>query len=191
MIKKLLAAAAIGAAFQAGANEPVQVLMQTTAGDIHLELYPDKAPLSVANFVQYAQDGHYDGLIFHRVIKGFMIQGGGFDNDLQQRPTREAIKNEASNGLLNDRGTIAMARTSAPHSATSQFFINHADNAFLNAGGADPFGYAVFGRVTQGLEVVDQIASTRTGGRGMFRTDVPLESVIIKSVTVVANDSAN
>lgn len=188
MIKKLLAAAAIGTAAQAGAADPVQILMQTSAGNIQLELYPDKAPATVANFVQYAQDGHYEGLIFHRVISGFMLQGGGYDADLRQRKTREPVRNEAKNGLGNERGTIAMARTSDPHSATSQFFINHADNRFLNPGGGDPHGYAVFGRVTEGMDVVDKIAAIPTAGRGMFRSDVPTETVVIEKVEVIGGN---
>ena len=159
--------------------------METSMGTITLELDDAKAPETVANFVQYAKDGHYDGTIFHRVIDGFMIQGGGFTKDMNQKDTREAIRNEAMNGLKNDRGTIAMARTMIVDSATSQFFINHKDNAFLNHTSNDMrgFGYAVFGKVTKGMEVVDKIAAVQTGfARGMG--DVPVEPVVISKVTV-------
>lgn len=163
----------------------VNVTLETSLGAIKLELYPDKAPVTVANFVRYAKDGHYNGLVFHRVIRGFMIQGGGYDEQYRQRATREPIENEARNGLSNLRGTIAMARTSAPHSATSQFFINHADNPNLDASQSpDGWGYCVFGKVTQGMDVVDKIATTPTGAVAPFGRDVPLKPVVIKSVTV-------
>jgi cyclophilin family peptidyl-prolyl cis-trans isomerase len=163
--------------------ETVQVEMKTSLGTIELALDSEKAPASVANFVQYARDGYYDGTIFHRVIKGFMIQGGGFTADMKKKDTRAPIKNEAKNGLKNKRGTIAMARTSDPHSATAQFFINHKDNDFLDYPGQDGWGYAVFGEVTAGMEVVDKIASQPTGIKGGMR-DVPRESIVIEKVTV-------
>ena len=164
----------------------VNVSMQTSLGTIKLELYPDKAPDTVANFVEYARAGHYDGLVFHRVIRGFMIQGGGYDEQMKQRATRAPVKNEAANGLSNLRGTIAMARTSLPHSATSQFFINHADNLNLDASQSqDGWGYCVFGKVSEGMDVVDKIATTETGALPPFGRDVPLKAVVIKSVTVL------
>jgi peptidyl-prolyl cis-trans isomerase B (cyclophilin B) len=154
---------------------------------IRLELDDSKAPTSVENFLGYVKAGHYDGTVFHRVIKGFMIQGGGMDVDMKQKGTRSPIKNEADNGLRNDRYTVAMARTSDPHSATAQFFINAADNGFLNFRSADPqgWGYAVFGRVVQGQDVVDRIELVKTGRRG-FHDDVPLESVTIDKAIEVA-----
>jgi peptidyl-prolyl cis-trans isomerase B (cyclophilin B) len=154
--------------------------METSAGTIHIELDDQKAPLSAQNFLDYVRKGHYDGTVFHRVIKGFMLQGGGFDADMQQKPTSAAIQNEANNGLKNKRYTLAMARTSAPHSATSQFFINTVDNGFLDftAESAQGWGYAVFGRVVKGTEVVDAIEKVRTGNKG-GHADVPLETVTI------------
>ena len=154
-------------------------------GTITLELDEAKAPLTVANFVQYAKDGFYDGTIFHRVIDGFMIQGGGFTKDMNQKDTREAIRNEAMNGLKNDRGTIAMARTMVVDSATSQFFINLVDNDFLNFQNPTPqgFGYAVFGKVTDGMDVVDAIGKVRTGNVGYFQ-NVPSETVTIRKISV-------
>ena len=154
-------------------------------GTITLELDEAKAPATVANFAQYAKDGFYDGTIFHRVIDGFMIQGGGFTKDMNQKETREAIRNEAMNGLRNDRGTIAMARTMVVDSATSQFFINLVDNDFLNFQSPTPqgFGYAVFGKVTDGMDVVDAIAKVRTGNVGYFQ-NVPAETVTIRKITV-------
>jgi peptidyl-prolyl cis-trans isomerase B (cyclophilin B) len=163
------------------------VELHTSAGVIRLELDDAKAPQSVENFLAYVKSGHYDGTIFHRVIKGFMVQGGGMDADMKQRGTQAPIKNEADNGLLNDKYTVAMARTSDPHSATTQFFINAADNAFLNfrAPNAQGWGYAVFGKVVAGHDVVDKIESVKTGRRG-FHDDVPLENVTIdKAVEVV------
>ncbi|MFT4047427.1 MAG: peptidylprolyl isomerase [Solimonas sp.] len=165
-------------------TDPVRVRIDTTLGPIELELDAAKAPKTVANFVQYANDGHYDGLVFHRVIKGFMIQGGGYDGEYGQRRTRAPIAIESANGLKNDRGTIAMARTSDPNSATSQFFINHGDNDFLNHPGQDGYGYAVFGKVTSGLDVVDRIAETPTGNARPFGRDVPVTQVVIDKVTV-------
>jgi peptidyl-prolyl cis-trans isomerase B (cyclophilin B) len=163
------------------------VELHTSAGVIRLELDDSKAPTSVENFLGYVKAGHYDGTVFHRVIKGFMIQGGGMDVDMKQKGTRSPIKNEADNGLRNDRYTVAMARTSDPHSATAQFFINAADNGFLNFRSADPqgWGYAVFGRVVQGQDVVDRIELVKTGRRG-FHDDVPLESVTIDKAIEVA-----
>ena len=154
-------------------------------GTITLELDEAKAPATVANFVQYAKDGFYDGTIFHRVIDGFMIQGGGFTRDMNQKATREAIRNEAMNGLKNARGTIAMARTNVVDSATSQFFINLVDNDFLNFSSPTPqgFGYAVFGKVTDGLDVVDAIGKVRTGTSGYYE-NVPAETVTIRKVTI-------
>jgi cyclophilin family peptidyl-prolyl cis-trans isomerase len=163
---------------------PVNVTLETSLGAIKLELDAAKAPQTVANFVEYAKAKHYDGLIFHRVINGFMVQGGGYDATYGERKTRSPVKNEANNGLKNTRGTIAMARTSDPHSATAQFFINHADNAFLDYPSRDGWGYCVFGKVTGGMDVVDKIASLPTGPGGPFGTDVPATPVVIKSVTV-------
>jgi len=156
------------------------VVIKTSLGDIKAELYSDQAPLTVKNFLQYAEDGHYNGTIFHRVISNFMIQGGGFTPDMNQKPTRAPIKNEAANGLKNERGTLAMARTSVIDSATSQFFINVKDNDFLNHSSPTPqgFGYCVFGKVVEGMDVVDKIKSVRTGNRGPFQ-DVPVETVEI------------
>ena len=160
------------------------VQMQTSAGTLRIELDDVKAPLSTANFLEYVKSGHFDGTVFHRVIKGFMVQGGGFEVGMKQKPTGAPIKNEANNGLKNKRYTLAMARTSDPHSATAQFFINAADNAFLDftAENASGWGYAVFGRVVEGTEIVDAIEKTRTGRKG-FHDDVPLEDVVIERVT--------
>ena len=159
--------------------------METSMGTITLELDDAKAPETVANFVQYAKDGHYDGTIFHRVIDGFMIQGGGFTKGMNQKETREPIRNEAMNGLKNLRGTIAMARTMVVDSATSQFFINLVDNAFLDFQNPTPqgFGYAVFGKVVDGMDVVDQIAKVKTGFSGSHQ-NVPEEAIVIKKVVV-------
>ena len=158
--------------------------MKTLFGDITLELDGEKAPASVANFVEYAQSGYYDGTIFHRVINNFMIQGGGFDTDMQQKPTNAPIQNEANNGLKNNRGSVAMARTMDPHSATAQFFINVSDNDFLNFSGENMqgWGYAVFGKVTEGMDIVDQIAEVATGSSGSYQ-DVPEDVITIESVT--------
>lgn len=156
------------------------VVLETSLGNIQLDLFADKAPTSVANFLQYVNDGYYDGTQFHRVIDGFMIQGGGFTADLVKKDTRGAIQNEADNGLLNTTGSIAMARTNAPHSATSQFFINVADNNFLNHSGKTPrqWGYAVFGNVTQGMDVVTAIKAVPTNTQAGF-ANVPVEPVLI------------
>jgi peptidyl-prolyl cis-trans isomerase B (cyclophilin B) len=163
----------------------VTVNMETSAGTIKLELDGNKAPQSVENFVAYAKDGHYDGTIFHRVIAGFMIQGGGFDADMKQKPTKPPIKNEADNGLKNADGTIAMARTNDPHSATAQFFINVKDNGFLDHTSPSPqgWGYAVFGKVVDGMDVVRSIEQVKTGTHG-GHGDVPNESIVINKVTV-------
>lgn len=159
------------------------VIMQTSHGEIEIELNAEKAPNSVANFLTYVDEGFYNGTIFHRVINNFMIQGGGFDEKMNQKKTHAPIKNEAANGLLNEIGTVAMARTSDPHSATAQFFINVGDNAFLNhtAPNESGYGYAVFGKVTNGMHVVNRIKTVKTGTIGMYG-DVPMDPVIIKSV---------
>ncbi len=163
-----------------------QVDLKTNLGTIRIELYPAKAPKSVENFLQYVKDGHFNGTIFHRVIDNFMIQGGGYDKGYKQKPTRTPIENEAKNGLKNELGTLAMARTNAPHSASSQFFINLKDNGFLNAASAqDGWGYAVFGKVVSGMDVVMKIAKTPTGSGGPFPTDVPREMVVIESASLV------
>ena len=159
------------------------VIMSTSKGDIKIELFKDKAPITVENFLSYVNDGFYDGTIFHRVIPNFMIQGGGFTPDFNQKPTKQPIKNEAANGLKNLRGTVAMARTQVVDSATSQFFINLVDNSFLDKGVRD-YGYAVFGKVIDGMDVVDAIGAVETGHKGMYG-DVPQEDVVIKSVKVV------
>ena len=156
------------------------VIIETSKGEITVELDADKAPITVENFLAYVDDKYFDGTIFHRVIPNFMIQGGGMDENMQQKATKDPIKNEADNGLGNDRGTLAMARTQVVDSATSQFFINLNDNGFLNHGGRD-FGYAVFGRVTDGMDVVDAIAGVQTGNHGPHG-DVPVEPVHIISV---------
>jgi len=162
------------------------VKLHTNYGVIGLKLFADKAPETVANFEQYVREGHYDGTIFHRVINNFMIQGGGFTVDMQQKSTRAPIKNEAANGLSNKTGSIAMARTSEPHSASAQFFINVADNAFLDHGAptAQGFGYAVFGEVCEGMEVVERIKKIATGSRSGHQ-DVPKEEVIIEKAEIV------
>ena len=169
----------------ASASEAPRVKLETSLGDIVLQLDAGKAPLTVANFTQYVKDGHYDGVVFHRVIKGFMIQGGGYDEKLKERNTRASVQNEAKNGLKNVRGSIAMARTSAPHSASAQFFINHGDNGFLDYPGQDGWGYAVFGNVVEGMDVVDQIAETPTGNAAPFGRDVPVTPVLINKATLL------
>ena len=162
------------------------VQMETSAGSLRIELDDAAAPLSVANFLEYAKKGHFDGTVFHRVIKGFMLQGGGFEPGMKQKPTAAAIKNEADNGLKNKRYTLAMARTSDPHSATAQFFINTVDNEFLDfkAENASGWGYAVFGKVVEGKDVVDKIKGVRTGRKG-FHDDVPNEDVVIDKAVVL------
>ena len=167
-------------------NKMTQVTIKTSVGDIQLELNDEKAPITVENFKTIASSGYYEGTIFHRVINGFMIQGGGLTADMSNKSSGTGpIQNEASNGLSNDRGTIAMARTMDPHSATSQFFINHKDNAFLNHTGetSQGWGYAVFGMVTEGMDVVDQIAEVATGSSGAYQ-DVPEEVITIESVAI-------
>lgn len=182
----ILAVLVVGPGMVMGQDKPAgpRVKISTTHGDIVLELNPDKAPETVKNFLQYTKDKFFDGTIFHRVIDNFMIQGGGFTEDMKEKKTRDPIQNEAKNGLKNKRGTITMARTSAPHSATSQFFINVKDNAFLDYPGRDNWGYCVFGKVVEGMEVVDKIKKVKTGRSGGHET-VPLEPVVIKSVQVV------
>ena len=160
------------------------VIIKTSKGDIKAELFEKEAPNTVKNFLQYVDDRHYNGTIFHRVIEGFMIQGGGFTKEFSQKPTRAPVKNEAANGLKNKRGTLAMARTSDIDSATAQFFINVVDNEFLDfrAPNAQGFGYCVFGKVTEGMDIVDAIRSVKTGSRGMFQ-DVPVDAVEIVEIT--------
>ena len=185
----VLSAAAVVPAGALGADP--QVDLRTNLGTIRLELYPAAAPKTVENFLQYVKDGHYNGTIFHRVIDGFMIQGGGFDKDFHQKKTRAPIPNEAQSGvkagLQNDVGTVAMARTADPNSATAQFFINVNDNGFLNWGNprSDGNGYAVFAKVLSGLDVVNKIAKLPTGAGGPMPRDVPKQPVIIESMTVV------
>ncbi len=184
MIKHLLAGLLLIAMLgSAVAANPV-VEMRTSEGIIKIELYADKAPESVRNFLEYARSGHYNGTIFHRVIEGFMIQGGGFDTAMRQKPTGAPIQNEARNGLRNEAGTLAMARTNDPHSATAQFFINLVDNQFLDYPSRDGWGYAVFGRVTEGLDVVKRIGGVATGNMGGHQ-NVPLQPVTIDAVQVV------
>ena len=165
------------------------VLMETSMGPIKIELNQEKAPESVKNFLAYVADGHYSGTVFHRVIKNFMAQGGGFNETYQRQPMKAPIANEATNGLANDRGTLAMARTSDPHSATAQFFINLVDNSFLNHSGKNPrgWGYAVFGKVVEGMDIVDTMGQVETGASGPFRSDVPKTPIVITNVTVLPN----
>jgi len=186
MFRTLIALAVLACSFAAAAAEP-RVELKTTMGAIVIELFPDKAPATVKNFIQYVKDGHYNGTLFHRVIPKFMIQAGGFTPAFKQKPTRPPIRNEAGNGIKNTIGTVAMARTGAPHSATAQFFINVADNDFLNFRypTQDGYGYCVFGRVVKGMDVVRRIAAVKTGsGPGPHR-DVPLQPVIIERATVL------
>jgi peptidyl-prolyl cis-trans isomerase A (cyclophilin A)/peptidyl-prolyl cis-trans isomerase B (cyclophilin B) len=164
------------------ADKP-QVTLKTNMGDIVLELYPEKAPKTVANFLKYAKSGHFNGTIFHRVINNFMIQGGGFDKDMNQKPTGSTVQNEANNGLKNEAYTVAMARTSDPHSASAQFFINVKDNRFLDYPGQDGWGYTVFGKVIKGMDVVDKVKSVETTNRGMHQ-NVPVQPVVIESATI-------
>ncbi len=163
-----------------------KVLLETSAGNITIELDAEKAPKSAQNFIDYVKAGHYDNTVFHRVIRGFMIQGGGFEPGMKQKPTHAPIPNEANNGLKNQKYTLAMARTNAPHSATAQFFINTTNNDFLNFTSESPqgWGYAVFGRVVDGTDVVDRIEGAKTGRRG-FHDDVPLEDVVIQRASLV------
>lgn len=185
MSKFLFAVLSLLASFNLSAAN-LQVELKTNMGRITLELYPDKAPQTVENFLQYVRDGFYNGTVFHRVIPNFMIQGGGFTTDFVQKKTRASIRNEAANGLKNALGTVAMARTSDPHSATAQFFINIADNDFLNftAPTQQGYGYCVFGKVIRGMDVVDKIAGVATGNRPPH-SDVPLQPVIIERASIV------
>ena len=173
-----------GAAHGVMATENPQVSLKTSMGEMVLELYPEKAPKTVANFLQYVKSGHYNGTVFHRVIDGFMIQGGGFDKDMKQKPTQAPIENEAKNGLKNEAYSVAMARTSAPHSASAQFFINIKNNSFLDYPGQDGWGYAVFGKVIKGTNVVDKIKAVETTHKGMFQ-NVPVTPVVIESASVI------
>jgi len=182
----LLVLLTTGVTVAAEPKDPVTVMITTSKGNITVELLPAKAPETVANFLRYVDEGFYNGTIFHRVISGFMIQGGGYDQDYTKKQTHDPVINEADNGLSNVRGTIAMARTGDPHSATAQFFINHTDNPALdhrNKGAG--WGYAVFGKVTGGMEVVDRIASVETGPGGPFRQDAPREMVIIENISLI------
>lgn len=188
MLKKLFCAVAMvifmaGVACAGGKKNPV-VNMETSLGNVKIELFEKEAPVSVKNFLDYAGAGFYNGTIFHRVIPGFMAQGGGFTPDRKQKPTNSPIKNEAANGLKNDRGTIAMARTSAPDSATAQFFINVVNNDMLNRPSPDGSGYAVFGKVLEGMDVVDKIVSVKTQNVNMVFQNFPVTPVVIKSVTI-------
>jgi peptidyl-prolyl cis-trans isomerase A (cyclophilin A) len=173
----------IASAARAESNNPV-VLMKTSLGNIKIELFQKESPITVNNFISYVKSGFYNDTIFHRVIQGFMVQGGGFTADLKIKPASKPIKNEAANGLRNDRGTIAMARTAVPDSATSQFFINTVNNDKLNRPLPDGHGYAVFGKVIEGMDVADKISAVRTGMRMGFQ-DVPLTPVVIKSISIV------
>lgn len=169
------------------ASSTPRVVIDTNRGAIEVELYPQQAPKTVANFLNYVKQDFYAGTVFHRVIKGFMIQGGGFTTELERKDTLPPVENEAFNGLPNKRGSIAMARTNQPHSATSQFFINTVDNAFLNFRGKTMrgWGYTVFGQVTKGMDVVERIENSRTGAGGVFSQDVPLDTVIINSIKII------
>lgn len=181
MLKKLLLTGCmLLMTTHAFAADNPHVVINTSFGEIELELEAEKAPITVNNFLDYVDAERYDGTIFHRVIANFMIQGGGFDRYMQQKATKAAIKNEADNGLKNTRGTVAMARTQAPDSATMQFFINHADNDFLNHSSRD-FGYAVFAKVVRGMDVVDQIAQVKTSSYGMHQ-NVPIDPIVINSI---------
>jgi cyclophilin family peptidyl-prolyl cis-trans isomerase len=191
MIRKKLALFILLSALGANIHAAPSVVIETSQGSFTVELYPEKAPKTVANFLQYVKDGFYENTIFHRVINRFMIQGGGFERDLSEKSTRAPIANEASNGLLNEIGTIAMARTADPDSATAQFFINTNDNQFLNFVSPDPdqIGYCVFGKVTSGIEVVQKIGVTPTGNVGRF-SDVPIRPITIKSVKLLPDTAA-
>ena len=187
LLSTLLLTLSVCLAGTAIAQDNPRVQLQTSMGAITLELYPEKAPQSVENFLTYVRDGFYDGTIFHRVIDGFMVQGGGFTPDYQRKSTRAPIENEADNGLSNATGTVAMARTRDPHSATAQFFINVADNTFLDHKSKTPrgWGYTVFGKVVAGMETVNAIKAVKTGPAGPFPKDVPQEPVVIESAGVV------
>ena len=188
-ISAVLTLAMLACSTLAAAANP-EVELKTNMGTITLELYPDKAPKTVENFLQYVKDGFFKGTIFHRVINGFMVQGGGFTPEYAQKKTRAPVPNEANNGLKNDVGTIAMARTSDPHSATAQFFINHKNNDFLNHSAPTPqgWGYTVFGKVTKGMDVVNKIATLDTGAMGPFQSDVPRKQVVIEDARIVSAD---
>lgn len=196
MLKNLIFGAVTAALFIScaalglSAQQSPRVLMKTTLGDITLELYTDKAPLTVENFLSYVDEHFYDETIFHRVIKGFMIQGGGYTIDFSEKPTKPPIQNEAWNGLKNARGTIAMARTAEPHSATCQFFINHVDNSFLDHRNktVEGYGYCVFGKVTNGLDVVDKIATVMTMTK-LGHRDAPRETIKIISVRIESDEN--
>ncbi len=186
-MRKLLALLALSTlATEAAFAADPRVELKTNRGAIVIELNQAKAPKTVANFLQYVKDGHYNGTVFHRVIDGFMVQGGGFDKDMKQKPTRATIENEAANGLKNDYGTIAMARTPNPHSASAQFFINLKNNEFLNFREATPqgYGYTVFGKVVSGMDIIDKIAKVPTGNAGPHQ-NVPREPVIVESATIL------
>jgi peptidyl-prolyl cis-trans isomerase B (cyclophilin B) len=195
IMKKLITACIIALLFalnsSAFAANP-RVLMETTKGPVIIELYPDKAPKTVENFLRYVEAGKYEGTLFHRVIKRFMNQGGGFTADFNKVETYAPITNEADNGLKNTRGTIAMARTGEPHSATNQFFINTVDNTFLDHTSKTPrgWGYCVFGTVVDGMDVMDRIARVATGAGGPFQQDVPMEQILIQKVSVIEEDAA-
>ncbi len=186
MLRTLVTLFVLLASTHLGAANP-QVEMKTSMGAILIELYPDKAPATVENFLRYVKDGHYAGTTFHRVIPGFMIQGGGFTREFEQKPTRKPVKNEAGNGLKNTVGTIAMARTPDPHSATAQFFINVADNASLNFRfpTADGYGYTVFGKVVKGLDIVKRIEKVQTGPGPAGHQNVPMKPVMIESAQLL------
>jgi cyclophilin family peptidyl-prolyl cis-trans isomerase len=183
LLKPLVILSAAAAAPGALGADP-QVDLKTSAGTIRVELYPGKAPKTVDNFLKYVKDGHYNGTIFHRVIPGFMVQGGGMTPDMAQKATRPPVPIESKNGLKNEPGTLAMARTSDPNSATAQFFVNLAANSFLDYPGQDGYGYTVFGKVVSGMDVVNKIAAMPTGTQGMHR-DVPRTPVLIESASVV------
>jgi peptidyl-prolyl cis-trans isomerase B (cyclophilin B) len=193
MIKKAVVCLAMAGLIgtMATAQAAPQVKLETSLGDIVIQLDATAAPKTTANFLSYVNAGFYDGTIFHRVIQRFMIQGGGFTPDMTEKQTKAPIKNEAANGLKNMRGTVAMARTGEPHSATAQFFINTVDNGFLNYKSSTPeeFGYCVFGKVIKGIDIVDSIAKTPTTRKGMY-SDVPVEAVVIKKATVVKEKPA-
>ncbi len=191
MIRFMMLFVAVAAFAAPAQSANPRVKLETSKGTIVIELVAPKAPITVGNFVEYVKSGFYDGTIFHRVMSGFMIQGGGFDEKLRQKQTREAIVNESANGLLNKRGTVAMARTPDPNSATAQFFINLVDNAFLNRSQAqDGVGYCVFGKVVEGMSVVDAIAKVKTGTVGPY-ADVPTEPIVIKKATLLSPEGAS